>query len=282
MLEKFESLQLLGFESLKQLHIKYLEDKLKKKDNQINESKIDGIKFMNVEEWEKSLTDSEKRKVNKRTQDQRKILKRILESDLGLIDEQEMYDEIKYRKSIKGPSKFIPNIRFNKSVSAPDMSKGYSGMENTNNKFSSPFNYERPSIITPPMKRFNNIIDTDPNSQSFRQPVSEFEPNDSFNLNRDSYYDTYRPYYRPSMPHVFLDECCYNIDRKKMNDIAENVDRYFNELPSEVRYADVAANEETDELNDSTYYPYYKDRRSSSSSRYNNGLLNELYSKIKS
>ena len=90
MLEKFESLQLSGFESLKQMHIKYLEDKLKKKDRSIDQEMIDEIKFMDVDKWEKGLTDKEKRKIKKRTQDQRRIIKRLLESDLGLLDEHEI------------------------------------------------------------------------------------------------------------------------------------------------------------------------------------------------
>lgn len=90
MLEKFESLQLSGFESLKQMHVKYLEEKLKKKDKHVDQEMINEIKFMDVEQWEKSLTDKEKRKIKKRNQDQRRILKRLLESDIGLVDEHEI------------------------------------------------------------------------------------------------------------------------------------------------------------------------------------------------
>jgi len=90
MLEKFESLQLSGFESLKQMHVKYLEEKLKKKDRHVDQEMINEIKFMDVEQWEKSLTDREKRKIKKRNQDQRRILKRLLESDIGLVDEHEI------------------------------------------------------------------------------------------------------------------------------------------------------------------------------------------------
>lgn len=90
MLEKFESLQLSGFESLKQMHVKYLEEKLKKKDRHVDQEMINEIKFMDVEQWEKSLTDKEKRKIKKRNQDQRRILKRLLESDIGLVDEHEI------------------------------------------------------------------------------------------------------------------------------------------------------------------------------------------------
>lgn len=92
MLEKFESLQLPGFESLKQMHVKYLEDKLnaKKKDKNLDKAIVAEIKFMNIEEWEQSLTDKEKRKIKKRNQDQRRIIKRLLESDIGLVDEHEI------------------------------------------------------------------------------------------------------------------------------------------------------------------------------------------------
>ena len=90
MLEKFESLQLPGFESLKKMHVKYLEDKLRKKDKHVDQDIIDDIKLMDVEHWEKSLTDKEKRKIKKRSQDQRRIIKRLLESDIGLIDEFEL------------------------------------------------------------------------------------------------------------------------------------------------------------------------------------------------
>lgn len=90
MLEKFESLQLPGFESLKQMHVKYLEDKLRKKDKHVDQDMIDDIKLMDVEQWEKSLTDKEKRKIKKRSQDQRRIIKRLLESDIGMIDEFEL------------------------------------------------------------------------------------------------------------------------------------------------------------------------------------------------
>jgi hypothetical protein len=90
MLEKFESLQLPGFESLKQMHVKYLEDKLRKKDKHVDQDMIDDIKLMDVEHWERSLTDKEKRKIKKRSQDQRRIIKRLLESDIGMIDEFEL------------------------------------------------------------------------------------------------------------------------------------------------------------------------------------------------
>jgi hypothetical protein len=90
MLEKFESLQLPGFESLKQMHVKYLDDKFRKRDKHVDQDIIDDIKLMDVEQWERSLTEKEKRKIKKRSQDQRRIIKRLLESDIGLIDEFEL------------------------------------------------------------------------------------------------------------------------------------------------------------------------------------------------
>jgi hypothetical protein len=90
MLEKFESLQLPGFESLKQMQVKYLEDKLRKKDNHVDQESVDEIKFMDVEEWEKSLTEKDKRKIKKRNQDQRRVIKRLLESDIGLAEDYEI------------------------------------------------------------------------------------------------------------------------------------------------------------------------------------------------
>jgi len=90
MLEKFESLQLPGFESLKQMHVKYLEDKLRKMDVHIHQQLIDEIKLMDIEQWEISLTDKEKRKIKKRSQDQRRIIKRLRDSDIGQVDEFEI------------------------------------------------------------------------------------------------------------------------------------------------------------------------------------------------
>jgi len=90
MLEKFESLQLPGFENLKQIHATYLEDKLRKGDKHVNQNMIDQIILMDIEQWEHSLTDKEKRKIKKRNQDQRRIIKRLLESDIGLVDEFEI------------------------------------------------------------------------------------------------------------------------------------------------------------------------------------------------
>jgi hypothetical protein len=90
MLEKFEALQLPGFESLKMMQVKYLEDKLRKKDKHVDQQLVDEIKMIDAEEWEKILTEKDKRKIKKRSQDQRRIIKRLLESDIGLADEFEI------------------------------------------------------------------------------------------------------------------------------------------------------------------------------------------------
>ena len=72
------------------MHVKYLEDKLKRKDKSVNQDIINEIKFMDIEQWENSLSQKEKRKIKKRNQDQRRIIKRLLESEIGLIDEYEI------------------------------------------------------------------------------------------------------------------------------------------------------------------------------------------------
>ena len=92
MLEKFESLQLQGFESIKQMHVKYLEEKLRKGSKEVDQDLIDEIKLMDIERWERSLTDKEKRKIKKRNQDQERVIKRLLESNIGLVDEFEITD----------------------------------------------------------------------------------------------------------------------------------------------------------------------------------------------
>lgn len=90
MLEKFESLQLPGFESLKQTHVRNLEDKLRRKEKHVNQAMIDEIKILDVDQWENTLTDKDRNKIRKRNQDQRRIIKRLLESDIGLVDEFEL------------------------------------------------------------------------------------------------------------------------------------------------------------------------------------------------
>lgn len=237
---------------------------------------------MSIEEWEKTLSEKEIRKVSKHTQDQRKILKRILETDLGLVEEQEVYDEIKFRKSSKGSAKFLPSLRFNKSISAPDLSQGYRQFENTNNPFPVPFNYNAPNFPSPPIRKFQSSFPEDMNSNNYRRMNSEYDGNDGVSINRDSQYDNYKPFhFRQNFSYAFLDECSYSIERKKMNDIADNVDKFFNGLPKELRNLDAGIDLDTERLKDSTYYSHYRGRRSSSP-RYNCGLLNELFTKAKS
>lgn len=207
MLEKFELLHLMGFENLKQQHIKYLEDRIKKNDKAIDQSMIENLKFMSIEEWEKSLSEKEIRKISKHTQDQRKILKRILETDLGLVEEQEVYDEIKFRKSSKGSAKFIPGLRFSKSISAPDLGQGFRNIENTSNPFPAPFNYNNLNIPSPPLKKFQSAFRENVSNNPFRPINSEYEGNEAFSFNKDSQYEGYKPFhFRQNFSHAFLDE----------------------------------------------------------------------------
>lgn len=64
---------------------------------------------------------------------------------------------------------------------------------------------------------------------------SEYERNDMSFTMRDSYYEEYKPYYHPTMSHMFLNECSYTIEKKKMNSIADKVEVFFSELPSELK-----------------------------------------------
>lgn len=280
MLEKFESLHLMGFES-----IKFLEEQEMAKDRLISSEYLEKIRFMSVEDWEKSLTNKDRRKISKRMQDQKKVLKRILETDLGLITDQEMHDEIKYRKSSKGMPKYnFPNLRFGKSVSAPDMSQVFSSaIGNTNTQFPLQFPFQKDNIPTPPLRRFESSFVPEPNIPSFRQPPSDYDGGDNFLFNREGNYESYKPYgfNRFATQNQYLDECSYSIDRKKMNDIAENVERYISELPPKIQYQEQAIDIETEKLKDSTYYAS-RDRHSSLPPHYNHGVLNEIQNKIKS
>lgn len=75
-----------------------------------------------------------------------------------------------------------------------------------------------------------------PQSQPFNMGMHEYERSDPMGMmNRDPYYDSYKPYYAPSMPPVFLDECSYTIEKKKMNLIAEKVETYFDEVPEDLK-----------------------------------------------
>ena len=105
---------------------------------------------------------------------------------------------------------------------------------------------------------------------------------ENFSMNRESNYEGYKPYsynrFGPSTQ--YLDQCSYSIDRKKMNDIADNVERYIDEMPSNLKYSEPGIDLDTEKLKDSTYYSS-RDRHNTSP-RYNYGALNELHSKIKS
>lgn len=274
MLEKFESLHLKGFES-----IKYLEEQHMIEDKNTTQEAIDRLRFMSAEEWENSLTDKDRRKIFKQTQDRRKVLRRVLETDLDLVSEQELYDEIKYRKSSKSSGKFLPNLRFSKSISAPQVNHNYTGVQHMSTDFSTSFSYSKNNMATPPMRRFGNSYGPEQQSSQYK-PAPAFERNDSF-FSRDSEYDSYRPNYRYNNSTQFLNQCSYTIDRKKMNDVADNVERYFDELPNNAKYSEVGAENDSNKLKDQSYYSS-KDRHSSSSPKYNYEVLNELHSKIKS
>ena len=117
-------------------------------------------------------------------------------------------------------------------------------------------------------------------NQPFNYYMPEFERNDS---------NGYQGMMQPKFANVFLDECSYTIEKKKMNSIAENVDRYFSEIPDELKYAItfgkslqlIIIDEETEKLRDSTLAVGSRDRRPPPQ-KYNYSVLNELSSKIKS
>lgn len=116
----------------------------------------------------------------------------------------------------------------------------------------------------------------------------EYEKSDPMGMMKDPY----KPYYPSTMPQVFLDECSYTIDKKRMNEIAQKVETYFDEVPETLKnaftfgkfiglskpYLDI--DKETERLRDSTYYSN-RDRRQNEP-QYNLELLNELSTKIKS
>jgi len=65
---------------------------------------------------------------------------------------------------------------------------------------------------------------------------NEYDRGDHMNtMGRDSYYDEYRPYNPSGTSHSFLNEWNYTIEKKKMNDIADNVDRFFSEIPDDFK-----------------------------------------------
>jgi hypothetical protein len=274
MLEKFESLHLAGFES-----IKYLEEQAMSKDKNIPSETLDKIRFMSVEEWEKSLTDKDRGKIFKRTQDQRKVLRRILETDLGLVEEQELYNEIKYHKTSKSSTKFMPSLNMTKSISAPDLSMRFgSTPPNLGNtpSYPPPFNYNT-NVPTPALRRPTPNF-TPPDS-TYR-PATDYDTSDPYpTYARDSNFE-FKPFSHKFAPANYqLEECSYTIDRTKMNEVADNIDQYLGELPSSIKYSEIGIDLDTEKLKDSTYYSQ-RDRHADSP-RYNYGLLNELQNKIK-
>ena len=72
------------------MHVRNLEDKLRRKEKHVNQAMIDEIKLLDVDQWENTLTDKDRNKIRKRNQDQRRIIKRLLESDIGLVEEFEL------------------------------------------------------------------------------------------------------------------------------------------------------------------------------------------------
>lgn len=95
---------------------------------------------------------------------------------------------------------------------------------------------------------------------------------------KDSFHDSNKPYFNKGMSHVFLDECSYTIDKKKMNMISEKIDKYYQEIPEEVRDS-ISFDKETDRLKDSTQS---SSRSRRDHSQYNFDLLNDMSAKIKS
>lgn len=124
--------------------------------------------------------------------------------------------------------------------------------------------------------------------------MPEYDRSDPMGMmGREPYYEAYRPYYAPSMPQVFLDECSYAIEKRKMNEIAEKVEKYFDEVPQDLKDAftqgkpsslldptESFVEKDTEKLKDSTYHSG-RERRPVDPG-YNLELLNELSTKIKS
>ena len=173
MLEKFESLQLQGFESIKQMHVKYLEEKLRKGNKEVDQDLIDEIKLMDIERWERSLTDKEKRKIKKRNQDQERVIKRLLESNIGLVDEFEITDS--------SPHTF-PILRSTSGLLL------------------------HPQPLNPPALGLNYQFNQ-PTPPQHPLQIPEFERNNSFGLpSKDSFNRSHKPFFHQGMSHVFLDE----------------------------------------------------------------------------
>lgn len=70
------------------------------------------------------------------------------------------------------------------------------------------------------------------------QMSSEYDREDPAGMTPGGFnYDPYnKPYPSQSMPQSFLNECSYTMDKKKSDLIGEKVERYFNELPDDLKY----------------------------------------------
>mmetsp|Transcript_26339 Transcript_26339/g.23290 ORF Transcript_26339/g.23290 Transcript_26339/m.23290 type:complete len:182 (-) Transcript_26339:98-643(-) len=119
--------------------------------------------------------------------------------------------------------------------------------------------------------------------------MPEFERNESYGPSmKEPYNEPNKPYYHQGMSHVFLNECSYTIDKKKMNQIADKVDTFYNEIPESIKHQIsfdniIIANPldiETDKLRDSSFFNFSRRRREDTD--YNLELLNDMQAKIKS
>lgn len=187
-IEKFESLRLMGFEG-----IKYLEEQEMLKDSDFNQDAVDQIRLMSYEKWEEELSERDRRKIHKRKQDQIKVLRRILETDLGLYTESELYDEIKYRKSKKTMPKYLPSLKFGRSVSAPDMGMVYSSETPIDNaQPANPYDYPKGNMETPPMRRFGNSFAPESGQSNFKSSNPDYETGEGYS--KDTGFEGHKPY----------------------------------------------------------------------------------------
>mmetsp|Transcript_26338 Transcript_26338/g.23289 ORF Transcript_26338/g.23289 Transcript_26338/m.23289 type:complete len:173 (-) Transcript_26338:98-616(-) len=110
--------------------------------------------------------------------------------------------------------------------------------------------------------------------------MPEFERNESYGPSmKEPYNEPNKPYYHQGMSHVFLNECSYTIDKKKMNQIADKVDTFYNEIPESIKHQ-ISFDKETDKLRDSSFFNSSRGRREDTD--YNLELLNDMQAKIKS
>jgi hypothetical protein len=130
--------------------------------------------------------------------------------------------------------------------------------------------------------------------QSFQAPFGDFTRSNPIGfVNKDAYFDDYKPFYNQGMPHVFLDEWSYTVDKKKLDSIVENIDTFYEEIPFDDKHVISfgklvfdhgllidCIERETDKLRDSSNYVTSRVRRSGQT--YNLDLLNEMSGKIKS